>query len=182
MWRGSYLYHYRHDEISAAYLEKLRSPELLNVLAPDFDTSPPTSDEQSVALTFALSYNKLDADEPSDALARRLLACAAWFAPGAPIPRRLLLLAGEIDPEDSAARRQAAGALARLAALGLIEVEQDGALRLHRLLAHFVAGGGCRHDPGVARGGGAAGRSTSHQQRRRAGAVAGVARAFAPYN
>lgn len=96
----------------------------------------PTGHEQNVARTFALSYDRLDVKDPTDALALRLLARSAHFAPNLPIPRSLLLASADRAEDDTAA----ADALTRLAGLGLIEVEVDGAVRLHRLIVLFVQG------------------------------------------
>ncbi len=53
-----------------------------------------------------------------------------------PIPRAVLL--ATVTPADAAAERQAARALRRLGALGLLTPFADDALSLHRLLAAFV--------------------------------------------
>jgi len=47
----------------------------------------PTGHEQHVARTFALSWERLDPSQSADAMARTILARAAWFAAGEPIPR-----------------------------------------------------------------------------------------------
>jgi tetratricopeptide (TPR) repeat protein len=135
---GGYLYAYRHDPLGApeAYLAELRQPGLLlryPSLCAEGQTFA-TAHARHVARSFALSYERLDARQAEDALALKLLARAACFAPGEAIPRALLL--GTLPPpEDPRAR---ADALRRLAQLGLIECEDDGGLRLHRLLAAFV--------------------------------------------
>ena len=91
-----------------------------------------------MARTFALSYDRLDGSDPADAQAIRLLARAACLAPGEPIPRDLLLTTLEITEDDRATQRQAEQGLLRLVALGLLDAEADGALRLHRLIHTFV--------------------------------------------
>ena len=107
-----------------------------------------------VGRTFAVSYERLDASDPTDELARALLARAACFAPGEPIPRSLLqktmgpltLSGGFIARWRRALRHvrlsqlanRADDALARLSDLGLLETMESGALRLHRLVAAFV--------------------------------------------
>jgi tetratricopeptide (TPR) repeat protein len=118
---------YRAD-IEAAPLARLETP---------LDEPLPTGHEASILKTFALSYDKLDANKPDDALARTLLHRAALLAP-APIPRRLLLRAAGLDPADAYAQEQADHALRRLAALGLIEDLGDEGVRLHRLLAAYA--------------------------------------------
>lgn len=139
---GSYLYELRFSAAGspAALLADLQSPALLEhpALQGLTEGRSPTGHERHVARTFALSFGQLGAEDPRDALAIRALARAARFAPGEPIPRDLLkktfATAGG-DKEELAAER----ALQRLNDLGLLETDAAGALRLHRLLARFVA-------------------------------------------
>jgi tetratricopeptide (TPR) repeat protein len=139
---GSFLARYRQAVTPAAYVAQLRQPDLLahpslqgRQLTRDLS---PTQHEQHVARTFALSYDRLDPADAIDALALALLARAAYFAPGQPIPRDLLLatIAGAAEASD--ADLQAEDALGRLLALGLLEPEATGAVQLHRLLVEFV--------------------------------------------
>jgi len=127
-------------------LEELTPAEYLAELtgAPSLDHESfigegvlPTEHDLSVYRTFKLSYDKLDPAVPTDALALQLLARSAYFAPGEPLPRDLLLatLAAPANPQP--AKRQATKALTRLLNLGLLERE-DRAVRLHRLIAAFV--------------------------------------------
>ena len=138
---GSFLhaYHFGTAGAPANLLVDLRRPGVLDHPALQGGTAhvSPTGHERHVARTFALSYGKLAADDPGDALAIRALACATRFAPGQPIPRALLkktFTSSEDAEEDSAAER----ALQRLTDLGLVETDAGGSLRLHRLLARFV--------------------------------------------
>jgi tetratricopeptide (TPR) repeat protein len=94
----------------------------------------PTDHERHVARTFALSYERLDAADADDGLARSLLARAAYFAAGEPIPRPLLLATVEIG--DDGLRGE--DVLKRLTELGLLEEEADGAVKVHRLVASFA--------------------------------------------
>ena len=139
---GSYLHAYRFSEAGspAALLAELRSPGLLDHPALQGLAAglSPTGHEHDVARTFALSYRRLDANDPGDALAIRALARAARFAPGEPIPRDLLKKTF-VSPSDSTGELAAEGALRRLGDLGLLDTEAGGALRLHRLLARFAA-------------------------------------------
>src|SRR5262249_38985306 len=94
----------------------------------------PTGHMHDVARTFALSFDRLNAANPTDALALTLLARTARFAPGEPVPRDLLKATiGETQPA-----RQVGKAIRRLVELGLVDEEADGALRMHRLVAKFV--------------------------------------------
>ena len=139
---GSFLARYGHAVSLDAYLAELGKPDALTHRALEgwkLDQKlNPTRHEEHVARTFALSYEQLDAADETDALALRLLARAAHFAPGEPIPRDLLKLTLSLAEDDAAAALLAEDALRRLLDLGLLETEDDGALRLHRLLAIFV--------------------------------------------
>jgi tetratricopeptide (TPR) repeat protein len=139
---GSFLARYRQTVTPAAYLAQLQQPDLLEhhslqgrQLTPNLS---PTRHEQHVARTFRLSYDRLDPADATDARALALLARAAYFAPGQPIPRALLLTAVTGAEEASVAALRAEDALGRLLALGLLEPDATGAVRLHRLLAVFV--------------------------------------------
>jgi tetratricopeptide (TPR) repeat protein len=139
---GSFLAQYRQAMTPAMYLAQLRQAELLDhpslqgwKLVRDLS---PTQHEQHVARTFALSYDRLNSADPTDAQALALLARVAHFAPGQLIPRDLLLAAVTQTPEVPSAALQAEDALRRLLELGLLESDATGAIRLHRLLAVFV--------------------------------------------
>ncbi len=119
-----------------AYREQITSAALLHLELDlvGLEADLPTGHEESILATFDLSYRRLAVD---DTLAGTLLHRAARLAP-APIPRRLLLRAAGLDPDDAQAQVKADHALDRLTGLGLIEPLEDGSLRLHRLLAAFV--------------------------------------------
>jgi hypothetical protein len=139
---GSFLARYRHAITSAAYLAQLQQPDLLTHRSLEGGTLTqelsPTGHEQHVARTFALSYDRLDPADPTNAHALALLARAAYFAPGQPIPRDLLLATVAGAEEAPEATLQAQDALRRLRDLGLLELDVADAVRLHRLLAAFV--------------------------------------------
>ncbi len=126
-------------KLSAAdYLAELRSAALLaheSLQGSDLRVSP-TNHALHVGRTFALSYERLRPDDPVDGMARTLLASAACCAAGEPIPCAVLL--ATVAPADAAAERQAARALRRLDALGLLTQVADDTRSLHRLLAAFV--------------------------------------------
>jgi hypothetical protein len=129
---GSYLDIYRDETFGApnAYLANLRR-QLLGHRSL-------SAQEHSVLATFELSYQQLNIADPVDALAITALARTAHLVPGESFPRTLLLATfGEVtDHEEIAVQR--ADAIRRLVVLGLIEVAQDGVLRIHRLIAAFV--------------------------------------------
>ena len=137
---GGFLAAYRHATFGApgAYLEALRAAGLEHPSLAEEGATLTTAHAKHVGQTFTLSYKRLKADNPTDALALALLARAACFAPGETIPRPLLLATLALPDEDIAAQRRAADALSRLTALGLLDEEVGSGLRLHRLLVAFV--------------------------------------------
>ena len=128
-----------------SYYARLRAESLAHrSLNPQHPLEPlPTGHVPSLAATFALSYDRLDAAHPVDAGARTLLHRAAHAAP-APLPRPLLLRlcadppAGEDGLEAGPPAELTGAALARLVSLGLIEPLPDETYRLHRLIAAFA--------------------------------------------
>ena len=141
---GSYLETYRDEPFGqpAAYLANLRAQLLTHRSLQGASAGPsPTNHEQNVRATIALSYDRLDPQNPTDALATAALARAACLAPGEPFPRDLLLAtlgAGDDEDADETSAAQRADALRRLIGLGLVEVAEDGALRVHRLIVVFA--------------------------------------------
>src|SRR5262249_18422540 len=83
-----------------------------------------------------------DRDDPTADLARRLMHCAACLAPGEPIPEslaRLALAAQHADAEDIArVGFQLGSAINQLIELGLVRVEANRTLWLHRLVVAFT--------------------------------------------
>ncbi len=136
---GSFLAAYCHASFGApdVYLAQLRHDGLDHPSLAEDGRTLTTGHERHVSRTFALSHQRLDPEQPTDALAITLLARSAHFAPGEPIPRALLLATIE-QRDEFEAQRRAEDALARLIALGLLESESGGHLTLHRLLAVFV--------------------------------------------
>jgi tetratricopeptide (TPR) repeat protein len=126
-------------------LARLRQPDLLAsaALTGHGQEHSPTGHDRHVARTFALSLERLDESAAVDRLALDLLARAACFAPGEPIPAELLLATAP-GSDDAASEAMAAlcqaDALKRLADVGLLEAGNgDGdERRLHRLVAAFV--------------------------------------------
>ncbi len=98
----------------------------------------PTDRAMHLARAFALSYDRLLADDAIDALALGLLARAARFAPGEPLARTLLLATLPIDEADDTARAHRMAAYRRLLSLGLLEQEADDTVRMHRLLCAYA--------------------------------------------
>lgn len=92
---------------------------------------------KKVYASFAVSYNKLDPNDATDALAQKLFYFASWFAPVS-INRDLLIASAAVNSADRKARNNADDSLARLQELGLIKEEADYRLLLHRLLREFA--------------------------------------------
>jgi tetratricopeptide (TPR) repeat protein len=138
---GSFLQKYEHSPFGhpASYLEALRQEGLLRHPSLQGRASPhlPTGHEAHVGRTFALSFERLDPEEATDALAISLLSRAAYFAPGEAIPRELLLKTVELG-SGAEASMQAEDALRRLLDLGLFDAGEEGAVVLHRLIVKFA--------------------------------------------
>jgi hypothetical protein len=139
---GNFLRAYRHAPFGTptAYVAQLSQEQILEhpSLTGEGATFSPTGHEQHVARTFGVSYTQLNGADPLDAQALALLARVAYFAPGELIPRDLLLATLRQTDADFQTALQNENALARLVALGLVEEEAEGALRMHRLLTEFV--------------------------------------------
>jgi tetratricopeptide (TPR) repeat protein len=148
---GSFLFRYRSAITTERYAADLVRPDLIKHRSLEGSGISPTGHVESVARTFALSYERLDATVPADALALALLARASRFAPGEQIPKTLLLaaLSGQAgdsrggpaaEPTDLDALLAVEDAIARAVELGLLEEPGPDALRMHRLIAAFVLG------------------------------------------
>ena len=142
---GSYLCTYQRLRTPEAVLAELCTADALaqKVLSGEFGAEPlvlPTQHDRNVYRTFQLSFGKLDESQAMDALALRLLACAACLAPGEPIPYSLLVMMVLAQDASVDERERVEDALARLTGLGLVETasEQPPTFRLHRLLQRFV--------------------------------------------
>jgi tetratricopeptide (TPR) repeat protein/transcriptional regulator with XRE-family HTH domain len=128
---GSYL---ALDEAAldpADYLEQLQQHGRLRHPSLQTGRFSPTRHDSHLSRTFALSIVRLDTSQPVEALALALLARAACFAPGEPIPPDLLAATAPDDQPIDAA-------LTRLAQLGLVTVGVGGSIRLHQLITEFV--------------------------------------------
>ncbi len=136
---GSFLRRYQQIAPSQ-YLTQLRDKTLLDhpsLHGRGTDFSP-TGHELDVGRTFTINWNQLSADDETDAIALKLLANAAQFAPGESIPRDLLLSTVVSDKEDIMRMLLAEDGLARLIALGFMNVNEPTTLSLHRLVIAFV--------------------------------------------
>jgi tetratricopeptide (TPR) repeat protein len=142
---GAYLATHAPELTPARYLAELRDGSRRAgsvALALDTTLRPgavsPTRHEHGVASALALSYQRLDAAKPAEALALQLLARTAYFAPGEPV-QRALLIATVAAPGDTAVLTRAQLALAQLTGdLGLLEAAGKGTVRMHRLVAGFA--------------------------------------------
>jgi tetratricopeptide (TPR) repeat protein len=141
---GSFLARYRAAITPERYAEDLDRPGLIVHRSLEGSGISPTGHVQSIARTFALSYERLDASVHGDALARMLLFRACRFAPGEQIPRPLLLAtlpAEAVNGKDELdALLAVEDALGRALELGLLEAPNPDVVRMHRLVAAFVRG------------------------------------------
>jgi tetratricopeptide (TPR) repeat protein len=124
--------------VAAAYLRKYKSESVSQYLKALSDQSPIQDPSlEKVTLSFGVSFNTLNPENPIAALAHKLLYLASWFAPVS-INRGLLIASAGVDLDNRESRQQADDALARLIELGLIKEEADQRLLLHRLLRDFA--------------------------------------------
>lgn len=135
-----FLVRFRASENPSEYLDELRDadpPELSyhESLEPD-DGASPTRYMTSVARTFLLDLRRLDATDPIDGLALKVLARVARLAPDRPIPRELLVASLGLPDGDRGARRQVERAILKVADLGLIQGDQD--VQMHALVRGVV--------------------------------------------
>ncbi|HXM55437.1 MAG TPA: tetratricopeptide repeat protein [Candidatus Dormibacteraeota bacterium] len=143
---GGILRRYRGAVALDAFLDQLRSREVLEQAAALLgETEPPPTrptgsralfarrrpnQSSPVARAFALAHRWLERSDPMGRPALAVLARAACFAAGEPIPRHVLLAA--------AADTRSAESLIRLLDLGLLEAAGDGVVRVHRVVADLV--------------------------------------------
>src|SRR5262249_31620353 len=106
---GSFLATYRRTRFGtpAGYLAELRkvAPLTHASLRGEGMAVSPTGHALHVAQTFTLSYQRLDQADATDALALGLLARAACFAPGEPIPRHLIIATLALGDDEAAELR-----------------------------------------------------------------------------
>jgi tetratricopeptide (TPR) repeat protein len=124
--------------VAAAYLRKYKSEsvsEYLKALSAELAIQDPSLEKVSAA--FAVSFNKLNPENPADALAKKLFYLASWLAPVS-INRALLAASAGLKSTEKESRHQADDALARLQELALIKQEPDLRLLQHRLLREFA--------------------------------------------
>ena len=143
---GSFLRTYRSTSSGepASYLQSLRQTDLLAhpSLTGRKSGPSPTGHESHVGRTFAISFERLDPASSTDALAAHLLSRAAWFAPGEPLPRSLLLKTVAANSRDLETELDFEDALRRLIDLGLVESNDRSDLLMHRLVAAWARGVG----------------------------------------
>jgi tetratricopeptide (TPR) repeat protein len=142
---GGFLRRYRGSLSLEAFLEQIRSREVLEQAAALLgEAEPPPApgparnrfgrrrqhQSSPAARTFALARRWLERADPAGRPALAVLARAAWFAPGQPVPRAVLL--------DAAADTRSAESVVRLVDLGLLDADGEELVRLHRVIADLV--------------------------------------------
>ena len=140
---GGLLRRYRDSLSLESFLEQIHSQELLDhtrALLGETEPAPaPTrnrfgrrrsQEPPPVARTFALTQLWLERADPAGSPALAVLARAACFVPGEPIPRAVLL--------DAAADPRSAQSVVDLIDLGLLEADGENLVRLHQTVAELV--------------------------------------------
>ena len=163
---GSYLEKYGQHLPPAKLTAELRSDGLRSKVLTHhaWDGVSPTGHEWAVARTFELSFEQLSEEQGAGSkgqqvneVALTLLARAACFAPGEPIPEELLFLTMQTEPTTEKAgclgmlmrllkpnrvtvdwsETEFIDGVERLVELGLLE-RAEGQVQLHRLLGLYV--------------------------------------------
>ncbi|MCO5193625.1 MAG: tetratricopeptide repeat protein [Anaerolineae bacterium] len=132
----------RYDDIAVEdYLRDVAAAPLAHPSMVGHGTKlNPTDHINHVAQTFAVSWERLNADNGVDRLALVMAAHMACVAPGVALPEALLKLTiaerdDAVGYDDPLTWSDARG---RLRSLGLLERDDDG-VRMHRLIVAFVA-------------------------------------------
>ena len=145
---GSYLAQFGRVSV-ATYLKEVTSDGIVKHPSlqgkHDEDVSL-TAHDRHVGRTVLVSYQRLNPTKATDMLALQLLARAACLAPGEPIP--LDLLYAMLELEANSVKGQAA--LQQLLNLGMVTLEREDTLHLHRLVHAFVHAVG--YDPSIVGG------------------------------
>lgn len=143
---GSYLETCAEDPLFGSpgnFLTELRSVQPLSHKALqgiDATQRSPTNRILHAARTFVLSYGRLLPGDSADRTAVALLHRAAFFAREESIPRKLLIATLHPKEGDREEADLVSRGMQRLMKLGLVEQEEEGAVRVHRLVADFVRG------------------------------------------
>ncbi len=136
---GGFLRRYQQIQ-PATYLSQLRDKNLIqhpSLQGRGLSLSP-TDHALDVGRTFALSIAQLNLVDEVDEMAYRLLVTAACFAPGEPIPQKLLQETANQNEEDFMTDLLVEDGLARLVGLGFVDAESSNAVVMHRLVAAFI--------------------------------------------
>ena len=135
---AGFLETYPHTSL-ASYYKRLRSGAgENNPVSPELGAAGWARVHYSDLLdTLEVSYGRLDSSKPVDGMALTVLHRAAHFAT-APIPRRLMLRAAGLDPDDPDTTGQISPVFDLLHTLSLLQSDQNGACILHPLIAAFV--------------------------------------------
>ena len=133
---GSYLKYF--GESAQKYLAELSSDSILNhrSLKGEGGRWSPTKHDLDVGRTFAISVERLRADDPVDAVALKLLARIGYLAHGEPIPEYVLFATlGEREDKDALVEKKG---LRRLIQVGLVERIETDMVVVHRLVGRYV--------------------------------------------
>ena len=132
---GSYLHTYRQVITPSEYLEALPKPGHLKQRILKGGEFSPTRYDLKIRRTFLIAMERLDPESDTDRLAVDLLKRIACFAPGEVIPRELIMTSGGKEEVDTTVYWDGVN---RLQGLGLVEENESGNVRMHKLVACIV--------------------------------------------
>jgi tetratricopeptide (TPR) repeat protein len=132
---GSLLNTYRHDMKPGQYLNALRQPRLLNYRSSKRGEFSPIGHDLGVGRALAIGVERASKENETDRLALDLLKRIACFAPGELIPRELIKTSAGAEKIGTTAFEDGVN---RLLGMGLVEENEAGDVRMHRLVAWFV--------------------------------------------
>jgi tetratricopeptide (TPR) repeat protein len=131
---GSYLRAYRNEMNPWEYLNALRQLRLLKRRSLEGGKFSQIGYDLDVERCFAICVNQLDQDGETDHLPLDLLKRIACFASGESIPRELL----KTSAGEEIASNVFGDGVDRLLEMGLVEENELGDIRMHRLVACFI--------------------------------------------
>jgi len=126
----------RPGRVPSTLLQRVRSSGILSwseKAPPDhlFNKNP------SLARLLDASWDLLNTGDPIDSLARRLLSVSGWFAPIGISPALLDAASHQVGAADGAVQDRE-DAVLRLVDLGLVELDEEGLVTLHRVVAEYA--------------------------------------------
>jgi len=127
---GSYLGRYQHEITLSQYLERLKIVTPIKHESMQTGDFSPTGHDLDVGRTFSVSIDRLEKEK----IPLQILEVVAIFAPGIWIPRWLL----RINQDESLSDIKFSDGIQLLTDLGLIEQNESGEIKMHRLVSYYV--------------------------------------------